>query len=317
MIYALDGLGAAMYQSAYVKAITLKLGHGGFAEEFGPFFPVAQKCLGKGSPHGRYHLVWNKNHVYGDKDIPAIIRLAKQYNKLAAQHETQVVELSPFCERLLFNPDTYLDIARENAPDCVIVNSPAGQGALSSKYKNEVHGGANHPLKGAYNYSGDGGATVNGQKRDFVDLDVTNLKVKHSNSDVFFIWACGLNCHWSITDTSRTFKPDDTYLQSLIYLATAEGQISVPHNWTIKSHAEASPDNAKSNKLMIISPVKASKITLKRNGKVIENLAYYEPYTDGRFRYYSPRYGFKDGAGCEVWANGQKYGICNPGFRTN
>jgi len=67
--------------------------------------------------------------------------------------------------------------------------------------------------------------------------------------------------------------------------------------------------------LLIISPIRADAIKLKRGGKVIATLKYYGVYSEGGFRYYAPSWGYKLGADLQICIGKLKYGICNGGFR--
>lgn len=98
---------------------------------------------------------------------------------------------------------------------------------------------------------------------------------------------------------------------------------SLPKKWISKPMADPHKGDAKSNKLCIISPVKAKFIVLtSKNWST--RLPYFDTYKGGGYRYYSAGWGYEIAqraeqiAGsplCEVWANGKKYGVINPGFR--
>lgn len=325
MIYGLDLLASAKYKNVAVKHLPKGWALGGFDNTFGDFAPVAKAVLKKGCPLIRVQMLWSDTHSFGDKDIPKLKKIAKKYEQLANQFPSAIIELSPFCEHNLQNPDKYLDIVKDIAPSCIPVNTP-WKGALSKKYKNEVHGehkkpaGA-HAVNG-FNFSFDG--------TNCVDEDVESYKDEYEECDVFFFWHPRFNLKWSMKDTTprpqRKAKPSPELVQSIVYLGTPKGQVSVKKFWLVKSHAEKhDAGDLKGDKLLIISPLQAEKILLKAaNGKVVETLNYYGTFEGGGYRYYSKRFGYQIAIDafsltksnlCEIWVKGNKQGVCNPGFR--
>ena len=311
MIFGLDLLGGARYKRVALAGLPAGWALGGFAETFGDFYSVADGALKRGCPHVRVHLLWSDSHFFGDADIPKIRRLSRKYNQLAHKYPAATIEISPFCEHNLSNPDKYLDIVQDEAPLCFPVNTP-WRGKESQKYKNEHHG---TEAKGGarYNFSFDGD--------DCTNADVEKLKQTHKNADVFFFWAPRFNLKWSMKDDTprpkRTAKPSTEYVQSIVYLASDKGETDIPRDWLIKSHAEKhSASDTKGDKLLIIASQKADLIQLKRGKKVIDTLRYYGPFDGGGYRYYSTRFGFRSGANLEMWIKKKKYGVCNGGFRS-
>jgi hypothetical protein len=105
-------------------------------------------------------------------------------------------------------------------------------------------------------------------------------------------------------------------LESLVYLFSNKGRFEIPKNWLVKSHAEKHDKNdKKGDKLLIISPIKAAAIELKRAGKLIAKLAYYGSFQGGGFRYYWQKFGYQAGADLDVFIGKKKYGVINAGFR--
>lgn len=307
MIYGIDTLAGAKYPKV-VRSIPNTLAVGFFAETFGDAFPVVQRELESGRCKIRVHLLWSDSHSFGDRDIPKIRKLARKYQALAARFPGRV-EISPFCEHNLSAPDKYLDIVAAEAPAASIVNTP-WKGAISRKYKNEVHGDHKAP-NGVYNYSYDGTSAT--------DANVEADKAKHSRADIFFIWSPRLNLKWSMKDATprpqRKAIPSPEYIDSLEYLAGPKGETSIPKNWLVKSHAERhEASDTKGDKLLIISPLKSAQITLKRGGKVVATLPYYGPFDGGGHRFYAKAMGFQIGV-VEVWQEGKKFGVVNCGFR--
>lgn len=309
MIFGLDLLAGAKYQKEAIACLPAGWALGGFDNTFGDFLPVAKNALIKGCPHVRIHMLWSDSHTFGDRDIPKIKRIAEKWEKVAKAYPNSVIELSPFCEHNLKNPDKYLDIVQNSAPSCSIVNTP-WRGSLSRKYKNEIHGDHSKP-GGSYNYSYDG--------TNCVDENVTKDKQTHANAEVFFFWHVRFNLKWSMKDTTprpqRTARPSKDLIKSIVYLARDKGPVSVPRKWLIKSHSEKHDAmDQKGDKLLIITPIRTQEITLKRNGKVIARLPYYAQFSEGGYRHYARTMGYKIGQ-VEIWIGNKQYGTCDCGFR--
>jgi hypothetical protein len=294
-----------------------------FLSTFGNALPAIEAVLATGRcPHVRIQVLWSDTHSFGDKDIPAITKGARQCQAIKKKFPNVTVEISPFCEHNLNAPDKYLDIVAKNAPDCVPVNTP-WKGKLSTKYKNEVHGSHKPPSTGRYNYSYDG--------TNCVDSNVEKDKTTHGKSDVFFFWHPRFNLKWSMKDKTprpeRRAFPDSYLIDSIIYLHTQKGKTNLPlKTWLQKTHADRHQQiDPKGDKLLIISPIKSKEIQLRtRNGQVVDTLRYYGSFDGGGYRYYSGTYGYlvaqkakriQGDPLCEVWVNGKKHGVVNPGFR--
>lgn len=319
--FGIDTLAGAKYPNI-VRTIPNHLAVGFFAETFGDAFPIVRKELEAGRSKVRVHFIWSDTHTFGDRDIPKVQALARRYAPLCA---TGRLELSPFCEHNVAQPDKYLDIVAKLAPGCAVVNTP-WRGGISRKYKNEVHGDHSVPA-GQYNYSFDGTNSVDAQLHDIntVGRDgkpkvIPGYFSKHLRADTFFLWHPRLNLKWSMKDTTprpkRNAKPTAEFMDSLEYLFTDPGAVSLPKGWLLKSHADhhggADP---KGDKLIVISPIRASKVELKRGNRLVATLPFYGPFDGGGYRYYSRIMGFKYGPGLEVWVNGKRYGVVNGGFR--
>lgn len=308
MIFGLDLLAGAKYPKEVIKHLPSGWALGVFANTFGDAFSLVEKVAKGGKcPLIRVQLVWKDDHKFGTKELQLAIKEAKRYEKIRGHSQ---IELSPFCEHNLNNPDEWLSKVQAAAPSCRIVNTP-WKGALSKRFKNEVHGDHKKPT-GPYNYSYDG--------TNSVDSNVTKDKQAHSDSDVFFFWHPRFNLKWSMKDTTprpqRKAFPSSDLIKSVAYLATDKGDTSIPKNWLVKSHAEKhDAQDQKGDKLLIISPKKASEIILKRAGRVIDKLRLYGSFAGGGWRYYSQNWGYKLGANLDVWLGGKNYGVINGGFR--
>lgn len=323
MRYGLDLLGAAKYPNIVIREFPKDWAFGIFDNTFGNGYKVVQNIIATGRcPHVRIQMLWSDTHRFGDGDISKLKRIARPYEMLAKRNPHVRIELSPFCEHNLNNPDKYLDIVQQEAPSCFAVNVP-WKGALSTKYKNEIHGNHNKRIpNGSYNFSYDGS--------NCVDSDVEKDKERHANCDVFFFWQCRFNLKWSMKDATprpqRTAKPDEKLIDSIIYLHRNKAETRLPKKWLLKSHAENhGAGDTKGDKLLIISPHKATHIDLKaRNGQTVAQLNYYGTYSEGGYRYYSKGWGYEAGlkairiqgdALTDVYIGRRKFGIVNPGFR--
>lgn len=326
MIYGLDYLGGAKYRSVVLDEHPMGWAAGFFAQTFGDAYPVIDALLATGRcPLVRIHLLWSDTHTFGDKDIPAIRGLSTKYNELARKYRNVKVEISPCCEHNLKESDKYLDIVKIHAPDCTPVNTP-WNGALSKKYKNEVHGSKKDAPRGAYNYSYDGQSAV--------DADVSKHKKKYSSSEVFFWWVPQFNLRKNTNDKTprpeRKAVPTNQLVDSVIYLKNDKGKTELPDKFLWKSHADqhdAPVPEPRALKPVLICPVKAERFELvAANGQVILASSKAQPFSDSRYRYYFNDFGYQiaekairiqGNAVCKLRANGKIYGKVNAAFREN
>lgn len=309
MRQSLDLLGGAKYKNEVLKF--KNYGIGLFAETFGDAFPVVKELLAKGCEYVRIQLIWSDTHSFGDNDIPTIKKLAAKYNKLALEYPARIIELSPFCEHNLSNPDKYLDICQIAAPACTIVNTP-WKGSFSKKYKNEIHGDHAKP-QGRYNYSYDG--------TNAVDSDVEAMLEKHKDAEAFFMWNPRFNLKWSMKDTTprpqRKAIPSNDVIKANTALFGQKQPYSIPKGWLVKPMAEKhDAQDKKGDKLLIISPVNASKIVLKKGSNVVATLPLYGSFSGGGWRYYWNQFAYKLGSNIDVFIGSKKYGTITPAFRS-
>lgn len=333
MMFGLDFLGLPKYADVAIREFPAGWALGAFANTFGDAFPVVREIVRSGRcPHVRMQLLWSDSHSFSLADMPLAISEAKRYNKLAGNNPKTKFELSVFCEHNIPNPDPWLDQVAAAAPNCRIVNTPY-KGALSRKYKNEVHGSSPRP-KGPYNYSYDGTSCV--------DADVMADKRQYRNSEVFFFWIPQFNCKKSmathddegkplprIPPKERTVQPSSGQIDSVIYLHNHAGAgITLPKLFLWKSHADQQSETVpepRASKPVLICPVKADRFELVAdNGQVVDVLPYYGPYKDGRHRYYLGDFGYQvsekalriQGHPVLQLRSGRKiHGKVNPAFR--
>lgn len=290
-MFGLDFLGLPKFADLARREMPEGWALGFFANTFGNALPHAERILDTGRvPLIRVHLLWSDTHSFGDKDIKQVRRLARKYQALKQKYPDVIFELSPFCEHNLKNPDKYLDIVKQEAPDCRPVNTP-DKGVFSRKYKNEVHHSSKVP-PGKYNFSYDGASAV--------DADVESDKERHKNADVFFFWIPQFNGRKTTKDSTprpqRKAWPSSELIDSVIYLHNQCGKVTLPRNWLWKSHAEQHvvPAEPRAHKPVFIIPPKVSRVELVAdNGQVIAVSAGPQPYEDGRYRYYFNQFGYQ------------------------
>lgn len=311
-----DTLAGAQYPKE-LRHVPNHVAIGGFARTFGAdFFPVAKKELDKGRHFIRTQLVWKDNHQFGKPELKAAIKEAKRYNILCTAFPGRI-EISPFTEHNISKPDSYLDKIQAAAPNCQIVNNP-WRGGLSKKYKNEVHNTHSKAPPKPFNFSYDGESSV--------DSDVTSAKEKYKQAELLCVWHPRLNLKWSMKDTAsrpqrikeaNQRKPDKRMLESLVYLFTERSETKIPSKWLVKSHAERHQFiDAKGDRLLLISPIQADAITLKRNDKTVVKLPFYGAFDGGGWRYYAPGFGYEYGKNLDVYIGKKKFGNIDAGFRS-
>lgn len=324
MMWGLDFLGLPRYSDLAIREFPNGWALGCFGNTFGDSFPVVRELVLAGrTPHVRVHLLWSDTHSFSLQDVQKAIEESSRYNRLARNNKNVVIELSPFCEHNLPNPDQWLDMVAEKAPHCRIVNTPY-KGAVSRKYKNEVHGPSSRP-RGPYNYSYDGSSCV--------DSDVEAKKKQHARAEVHFFWVPQFNLRKNTNDKTprpeRKAVPTSGLIDSVIYLHNPAGSgIGVPRNFLWKSHAdqhEAPIPEPRAHKPVLICPVQAERFELLAdNGQVIRTAPYYGKFSDGRHRYYFGDYGYQLAEKAvriqghpvvHLRANGRLFGKVNPAFR--
>ncbi len=321
-MYGLDFLGLPKYADLVRREHPQGWALGAFARTFGDALPHIGRILATGRvPHLRVQLLWSDSHTFGDRDIPAITKEARRYQKLKQDFPGVVFELSPFCEHNLQSPDKYLEIVKNEAPDCIPVNTP-WRGAFSKKFKNEIHGQHAKP-KGDYNFSFDGTPCV--------DSDVEKFKAGQSDADVFFFWTSQFNGRKNPADPTprpdRKAWPTSDLIDSVIYLHRDCGAVKLPARWLWKSHADqhSVPPEPRALKPVFIIPPKARRVELiADNEQLIASSSPPQPFSDGRWRYYFGQFGYQIAERarriqghpvCTVVIDGKKRGTVNPAFR--
>lgn len=270
-----------------------------FAETFGDGIKAIHDVNLTGKPKGfRIHLIWSDTHTFGDSDIPKLITLSKKVQLLANKFPNIKCEISPFCEHNLSNPDKYLDIVKANAPSCTPVNT-IWKGALSKKYKNEVHGSSAIVPAGNFNWSGDG--------EDAFNSDIEKAKAKFRTAETFWFWVCsnnGLKCGEPKPRDKRDKWTTKIELEAQMYLTNSKGNAKLSKNYIWKSvsdkhHPECKEKDCKPVLVTLLPVKKASFAYLLLDGKIVEKLPYYGEYRDNKtnklkgYRYYLSDYGYK------------------------
>lgn len=291
MIYGISYLGGVRYSNLMLKNHPQGFGACIFAEEFGDAYPLVDKFLSlhtRSCPIFEIQLIWDKDHLYGDKDIAKIASLSTKYNTLAKKFPLTSIELSPFCEHQLRKPEKYLDLAHEYAPECTIINSPEIP-YFSDKYNNEVHGTANPPKRGSYNFDFDGNSCF--------DSNIMECYKKYKTSSMFKFWTWQFNLHMNKEDTTRRTLPSVKHIYSIEALLSKSPPTPFFHNSIWKSHAEQTKPKGdkRANKPVLITPTRTNKVIIFDSdcNRIITRMPYYNTFIDGRFRYYSSIWGYE------------------------
>jgi hypothetical protein len=191
-------------------------------------------------------------------------------------------------------------------------------GALSKKYKNEIHG-SQKAISGIYNFSFDGLACE--------DANIEKFKAIHAKTEIFFFWSPRFNGRWESNDTTprpeRKGWPDPKHIRSIVTLGSAKRKTKLAKGWLWKSHSENKGNgDPRAEKPVLICPIKEHHATLKVGKKVLTTLGFYGQYTDGRYRYYATEWGFEilkkaKGRLIDITLGKKWGGTVNPAFREN
>lgn len=293
MRFGIDYLGLPKFSDLAIREHPEGWAAGCFAVTFGNALPHVDRLLATGRcPLFRVQLLWSDSHTFGASDVRQVKVLSRQYQALAKKYPAVEILISPFCEHNIREPDKFLDIVSNEAPDCAPVNVP-WNGGYSTKYINEVHGTKAPPKVGKqYLYSWDGTSCVDG--------DVERSKAIHAGSEVYFFWHPAMNGRLNTNDKTprpqRKAWPTSELIDSLIYLKNDGSGARLPRNYLWKSHADRhmTPPEPRAYKPVLIAPVKADRAELVAdNGQVIAVSSRSQPFNDGRFRYYFGEYGYQ------------------------
>lgn len=254
--FGLDTLALPKYEQVVIENLPQSWWFSTFAETFGDAYPSVRNVLRTRKAKGvRIQLLWSDTHEFGDADIPKIKELSKKYSELLRNFPNVKCEISPFCEHNLSNPDKYLNIAQREAPNCTIVNT-VYKGALSAKYKNEIHkdGNPNVP-RGSYNFGYDG--------KDMYQQDVQADKNKHKKADVIFGWTPSKNGKRTESDKTprhlRKYWLEPKEIKAIHYILTNDKAVnlSLPDKWIWKSNSDRTvTPNPRSLKPSLITTTK-------------------------------------------------------------
>lgn len=312
-LYGQDTLGAAKFPKVNLQNLPQGQGQGHFTNTFGDALPLIKQEVAKGVLFERLHLMWKDGHNFSPADFPAIVKEARRICPVIQANPTTQWYLSGACEHNL-NEENARELAHQVEAACpyaTYVNTPNGSGgAVLLEYINESHGGG-RPKGTKFAFSCDGTPCE--------DSDIEALKRTFAGAEYFFIWGPRYNGRWESNDhtprPNRKGWPDANYIKSLVYLATDKGFTSLPPKYLWKSHSEnkGNGDKRAEHPVAIIPP-KVNSIILKRGEKIVGVIPYYGVYSDGRFRYYDPKWGFERGR-VDIWIKGKKVGTVNGGFR--
>jgi hypothetical protein len=323
-MFGLDLIGLARFAAVAGRNFPANFALGCFSSTFGDARPAVDAILKTGKcPVCRIHLAWHDNHSFGKQDFPAIEFEAKKWRKLVNRYPTVKWYFSPACEHTLKRADAELLLSRVayHLPSAQMVDNPMRRTYLPFEtYLNETHGADALPLDRPYGFSFDGSSAV--------DANVTAIKHRLKDAEYLFFWIPQFNGRRSTADNTprpeRTYWPTPKLIRSVSFLATTRGEVNLPDGWLLKSHAEDTGDS-RANKPVFIVPLKSTKIVLRANSQIIAECPYFGLFSDGRHRYYVPRYyGYEIAkqaqdisTSCvvEVWADHKRRGTCNLAFR--
>jgi len=324
-LYGIDALGGSKYGSVIVNSHPDGFALGIFTQKdlFGDAYPVVDEALAKRRiPLVRYNLRWSDSHSFSARDFPKIVAEARRFVPLVNKYPNVECQFSGATEHQLNAKlaqqlaNAVLAIIPER---CSYVNNPwEGKGSFipaTSRILNEVHGSkAQKPrIGGRYNWSADGS--------DVFDFDITKLKNRLSDADVFFFWTSQNNGRRNAADPTprpqRKFWPTGDLMRMQAYLATDEGTVKLPKRFLYKSKSDQHfPVPAKRElKPVFIVPPAIKSLELRRGNEVFKG-AKPQPFADGRVRFYMPDFGYRMGPSLEIFGNGKKMGTVNGGFRT-
>ncbi len=321
MIYGIDYLGGAKYAKTVLNYHKPGVAAGFFANTFGDVWPLVRQLANGGRcPLIRIHAIWEDDHTYRpNKHNPIIIREIDKINAEAKANPDVVWQFSPFCEHMLSGTQLQrlMLLCLERVRNVTVVNSPwTGKYYFNENVVNECHNNKAPPKKGRYNFSFDGVPAV--------DADVEKYKTERANADVFFMWTS--QCNGRKNPNDKTPRPErkawltGELSESLVALTKPKGNANLPKNWLWKSHADQHlvPPEPRALKPVLISPLKISKFKLVQDGKVLIESSNAQPFEDGRWRYYFPKFGYQiASAPVELVGDNKVFGKVNPGFREN
>jgi len=326
----IDQLGAARYPEVLLQGHPDGFGIGVFTQReiFGDPLPVLTRLVQrKKIPFIRFNLRWSDPHQFPRSDWPKIIAEAKRVTEWINRNPSPVCYVSGATEHQL-NARDAADLARQVMaviPErCTYVNNPwEGRGAFlpaGPRIINEVHGDKANPPRvgGRFSFSDDGSSSV--------DTDIQKKLQKFRSSEFFCVWHPANNGRLNTNDPTprpqRKAWPTVQLLRSLAYLFNPSGVVRLAGNTLWKSHADRhnTPPEPRAYKPVVITPVKASKLTLRIGSKVLFTSGPAQPFQDGRYRYYFPVWGYDmsqaaGGPVFDLWADRKKLGTVNPAFR--
>lgn len=280
-------------------------------------------------PFIEYNLKWSDTHTFSTKDFPSIVAEAKRYSKLTERYPNIQCAFSGATEHQLNKKDA-TELARRVLAvipqRCVYVNNPWGRGAFidsNERIWNEFHGEIPKNMPSGDIIFGWDGLDA------FDDPKVQEKKDKLAHAKVLAYWTSQNNGRRNRNDKTprplRTFWPIPQLITALAFLHTNQGSVKLPNNFTIKPKSDQHkvPPMSRELKPVFIVPFKARFLELKRGEKSIIKSGAAEPFEDGRWRYYFPKFGYEivrqaGEAPLDLYisgAGGRKQGTVNPAFR--
>ena len=280
-------------------------------------------------PFIEYNLKWSDTHTFTTKDFTSIVDEAKRYARLTERYPNIACAFSGATEHQLSRRDAN-ELAKQVLavipPRCVYVNNPWGRGSFidsSDRVWNEFHGEIPKNIPAGNIIFGWDGLDA------FDDPKVQDKKNKLKHAKVLAYWTSQNNGRRNRNDTTprkdRTFWPTFELIQALGFLHTDQGTVKVPTTFTIKPKSDQHkvPPASRELKPVFILPHRARFLELRVGDKSIIKSGEAEPFADGRWRYYFPKFGYeivKDARTnvLDLYISGpggRKQGTVNPAFR--
>ncbi len=296
-------------------------------------WPIIESLASSGRcPLIRVHAVWEDNHTYSSRKHDATIEGEFLRTEAMAKRFPGVrFQFSWMCEHNMTAAQIRPIVQKYQGRGVELVNS-IWKGQVVPGVKTEVHGPSNVPRGGKHNYSFDGDHCV--------DMNVEAVKRKHRDADVFFFWVVQCNGRYNnkprnLPDADNTPRNKrkawlyEKLMDSMIFLGTTAGDVSLKGNQIWKTHADQhgpKPDS-RANKPVLISPHSGARAELvASNGQVVAIGASAGVFNDGSRRtlYRFPEFGYElankairihGSPVVRIRIGGRFVGRINPGFR--
>lgn len=201
-IRCIDTLAGVHYPDI-LSIIPMHIGLGFFHEAFEGDVPsLVVDQFEAGRKHIRINILWDDDHRYGGSlDHNAVIMASEVYERICQRFPDSELQLAPFTEHNLTDPEGFLYLVEKYAPSCgKPVNSRLnGTFTTIPAYENEVHGGDNCPVNMNCSYSSDG--------TDSLTQDIPRKLLDNAHARRFCVWHPSLNLKYTVGErTDRAIR---------------------------------------------------------------------------------------------------------------